>query len=682
MAAFGLLRKNDPELRLILTGDVSLASKALQDELAKLAPAVRVTGYVDDDELDRLMTGAKCLVFPSLFEGFGIPVVEAMARGIPVACSNTTSLPEVGGELACYFDPRDAASIADAVRKTILLRDDREFCSKLQQHAAKFTFRQTARNILDALASSNMPAQSRVSSASGSPTERLIPLSGHLPAHGELSWQLFPSVDCVWVDAGISRSVLSQGLFVERVGLAEARSLHPSQYGDLWRRGQSNAPAVNRPYEEMLKRVARGDLVARVRGLRGAPMRISWPESWKILARQLAITGAASPEAWNAVLGLNWHWSRLPGVIASKFVRKRKRKSEDFMGNSVKSENRLAGFLERFRLLARFHRGRIRFRLRLLLSFRVLLTNPRQYFWNLSWHFTKNFRDHPCNQFGLLRQYSPKEPCVETFPRLRAAPDRLPSIALVTPSYKQGRYLESTIRSVLAQEYPKLEYAVIDGGSNDESPDIIERYRSQLTFAVSEKDGGHVDAIEKGFSRISGEIMAYVNSDDLLEPGTLKFVGDFFSRHPKVDAIYGHRVIIDEAGKEVGRWVSPRYNPRLLRIVDYIPQETLFWRRSIFEKVGGLDRGWFFAFDWDLLLRFASAGAKIIRVPYILGRFRVHSQQKTAVLIDTVARTDIDALRKRELGFIPDQKVLEACYRRLKRESLLWALLLQRGVRL
>ena len=680
LAAFALLRKDHPELRLILTGDDSIASETLQSRLVKAAPAVSVTGYVNDEELDRLMTGARCLVFPSLFEGFGIPVVEAMARGIPVACSRTTSLPEVGGDLACYFDPCDAASIADAVRKALVLRNDPEFCSKLRQEAARFTFCQTARHILDALASPKTPAQSPAESTSSAGTERLIPLSGELPALGESSWHLFPSVDCLWLDAGVSRSPISRDLFVERVGLAEARSLHPSQCGDLWCRGQSNAPTAERPYKEMLKRVTRGNLVARVRGLRGAPKRISWPECCTILGDQLTISGAASPEAWNAALGLNWHWSRRPGAIASKLVRKRKKK--DFMQNSVNSGNRLRAFRERLRLLARFHLGRIRFRLRLLLSFRLLLTNPRQYFGNLSWHFTKNFRDQPYNQFGVLRQYAPKESAVETFPRLRTAPNRLPSIALVTPSYKQGRYLESTIRSILAQDYPKLEYAVVDGASDDESPEIIERYRSRLTFAVSERDEGHVDAIDKGFARISGEIMAYVNSDDLLERGALRFVGDFFSRHPNIDAIYGHRVIIDEAGKEIGRWVSPRYNLSLLRIVDYIPQETLFWRRSIYEKVGGLDRKWFFAMDWDLALRFASAGAKITRVPYFLGRFRVHSAQKSEVLINTVARTDFDALHKRELGFSPDPPAIEACYKRLKRESLLWALLLRRGVRL
>jgi hypothetical protein len=676
LPAFALLRKSHPDLRLVLTGDDSLASKALREDLARMAPAVSVTGYVDDDELDRLMAGADCVVFPSLFEGFAIPVAEAMARGIPVACSRAASLPEVGGDLACYFDPRDADSIADAVRRAIELRRDAEFCSKLRQHAAKFSFDRTTRRILEALDKPATPAQPAVKPVSGAGNGRLIPLSDDLPALGDFSWRPFPSAECVWVDAGISR--LSGDLLAERVGLAEARSLHPSQCGDLWIRRQSNGVPKEGRYEEMLSRVARGDLVVRVRTSRGAPKCVFWPGCWAVLASQLRITGGASPEAWNAAFGLNWHWSRLPGVIASRFFRKRA--SADSTRNFPK--NGLPPFLERLLLLGRFHLGRTSFRLRILFSFRLLLTDPRQYFAKVSAVFTKGFRDHPYNQFGLFRQYEPREPTVERFPRICTARDKLPGIALVTPSYKQGRFLESAIQSILAQDYPKLDYAVVDGGSDDESVEIIERYRNRLAFAVSEKDQGQVYAIENGFSRISGEIMGYVNSDDLLEPGALKFVGDFFSRHPGVDAIYGHRLIIDDTGREIGRWVSPRYNPSLLRIVDYVPQETLFWRRSLYERVGGLDRKWSFALDWDLLLRFASAGARIIRVPYFLGRFRVHSLQKSEVLIKTVGRADIDALRKRELGFCPDSNALEACYRRLKRESLLWALLLRRGVRI
>ena len=304
-----------------------------------MAPTVSVTGYVDDGELDRLMAGADCLVFPSLFEGFAIPVVEAMARGIPVACSRAASLPEVGGDLACYFDPRDAGSIADAVRRAIELRKDAEFCSKLRRQAAKFSFERTTRRILRWRSPSPRVRPDRRSTSFGAGNGRLIPLSGDLPAPGDLSWRPFPSADCVWVDAGISR--LSRDAFVERVGLAEARSLHPSQCGDLWIRRQSNGVPKEGRYEEMLSRVARGDLVVRVRTSRGAPKRISWPGCWAVLASQLRITGGASPEAWNAALGFNWHWSRLPGVIASKFFRKRTGSLRNF------PKNGLPAFLER-----------------------------------------------------------------------------------------------------------------------------------------------------------------------------------------------------------------------------------------------------------------------------------------------------------------------------------------------
>ena len=339
-------------------------------------------------------------------------------------------------------------------------------------------------------------------------------------------------------------------------------------------------------------------------------------------------------------------------------------------------------FLESKRLLAKFHWGRLWYRLKVVFSIKTLLVSPGNYFRKLVWHFTKRLRDSPCNQFGLLRQYAPQRPSRETFPRHYIARAELPGIALVTPSYNQGQYLERSIRSVLSQNYPYLEYAVVDGGSTDGSAQIIERYRDQFAYVVSEKDEGQADAIIKGFARTSGEIMAYLNADDLLEPGALRFLGEVFLRYPRVDAIYGHRLIINENGMEVGRWVSPRYNPRLLRLVDYIPQETLFWRRSIYEDVGGLDRHSKFAMDWDLLLRFASAGARIKRVPYFLGRFRVHAAQKSARFIDTTGAREIDSLHMRELGFRPGERVLEACRERLKRESLLYALLLQQGVRL
>ncbi len=130
--------------------------------------------------------------------------------------------------------------------------------------------------------------------------------------------------------------------------------------------------------------------------------------------------------------------------------------------------------------------------------------------------------------------------------------------------------------------------------------------------------------------------MAYLNSDDILLGGALDYVAAYFSAHPEVDVIYGHRIIIDEEDREIGRWILPRHDRRVIRWSDYIPQETMFWRRRIWEAAGGrLDESFQFAMDWDLILRFDDAGAVFRRVPAFLAAFRHHAGQKTISAMDT-----------------------------------------------
>ena len=249
-----------------------------------------------------------------------------------------------------------------------------------------------------------------------------------------------------------------------------------------------------------------------------------------------------------------------------------------------------------------------------------------------------------------LGQYQQYDPCVikyDRLPRLRA--EKLPSIAIVTPSYYQGKYLETTMRSVLSQNYPSLEYAVVDGGSTDGSLEIIRRYSDRLFYAVSERDDGQSDAIVKGFRHVSGEIQAYLNSDDMLAPGTLRYVGAFFAVNPGVDAVYGHRIIVNEEGLETGRWILPQHDAESTRFFDAIPQETLFWRKRIYEKVGGICPDFHFAMDWDLILRFQAAGANIRRLPYFLACFRAHAGQKSQAAADLGLR-EIKRLLRREGG--------------------------------
>ncbi len=237
----------------------------------------------------------------------------------------------------------------------------------------------------------------------------------------------------------------------------------------------------------------------------------------------------------------------------------------------------------------------------------------------------------------------------------------LPTISIVTPSFRQGGYIARTIDSVINQNYPGLEYFVQDGGSEDQTLDILNSYSGRLSGWVSEKDSGQSQAINLGFMKTKGEIMAWLNSDDLLMPGTLNYVGNFFLNNPDVDVIYGHRILIDEQDKEIGRWILPGHDDEILCWADFIPQETLFWRRSIWNKAGGgIDESFRFAMDWDLLIRFRDAGARMVRVPFFLGAFRIHEAQKTSAAINSVGMAEMERIRERCRGYKPNQSEIRA----------------------
>ena len=260
-------------------------------------------------------------------------------------------------------------------------------------------------------------------------------------------------------------------------------------------------------------------------------------------------------------------------------------------------------------------------------------------------------------RLGILNQHEPIE---MRLPASYARPIALahaPKISIVTPSFRQARFIERTIRSVLSQDYPALEYHVQDGASDDGTPAILERYASRLAGWQSVPDSGQTEAINRGFARTGGEIMAWLNSDDILLPGALAYVADYFDRHPEVDVVYGHRILIDEDDREIGRWVLPPHNDDMLSWADYVPQETLFWRRSIWEKAGArVDESFRFAMDWDLLVRFRAAGARIVRLPRFLGGFRIHAHQKTSAVITDVGFREMDRIRERVLGRVPSRE--------------------------
>ncbi|MBD8554666.1 glycosyltransferase [Rhizobium sp. CFBP 8762] len=258
-------------------------------------------------------------------------------------------------------------------------------------------------------------------------------------------------------------------------------------------------------------------------------------------------------------------------------------------------------------------------------------------------------------RLGNLNQYAPRPMQTETtWPRL-SNPEQCPKISVVTPSYQQADYIGRTIRSVTDQGYPNLELFVQDGGSKDHTVQVLEENDHLLTGWVSERDTGQSQAINRGFSRTTGDIMAWLNSDDLLLPGSLNTVAEFFSKHQEIDVVYGNRLLIDEQDREIGRWIMPGHDGDVLSWVDYVPQETMFWRRSAWEKAGGqIDESFRFAMDWDLIIRFRESGARFVHIPRFLGAFRIHEHQKTSAAINNIGFAEMNRIRERVLGYVPD----------------------------
>ena len=254
-------------------------------------------------------------------------------------------------------------------------------------------------------------------------------------------------------------------------------------------------------------------------------------------------------------------------------------------------------------------------------------------------------------RLGRLSHHAPKELKIPRRYRREIKLSNPPVISIVTPSFNQGSFLDRTLSSVLDQEYPRLEYIVQDGGSTDDTEQVLARYADRLHHYEMRDDEGHAHAINLGFAHASGDVMAFLNSDDLLLPGSLHYVARYFERHADVDAVYGHRVLVDENDMEIGRWVMPRHDDEVLSWADFVPQETLFWRRGVWERAGGcMDQEYPFALDWDLLVRLRDAGAKTVRLPRFLGAFRIHEAQKTSAIMDTQGQKEAAALRRRIHG--------------------------------
>jgi glycosyltransferase involved in cell wall biosynthesis len=214
---------------------------------------------------------------------------------------------------------------------------------------------------------------------------------------------------------------------------------------------------------------------------------------------------------------------------------------------------------------------------------------------------------------------------------------KLPKISIITPSYNQAMFLEETVRSVLLQDYPDLEYIIIDGGSTDDSIGIIKKYQPWLTHWVSEPDSGQSDAINKGMRHACGDILAYINSDDMFIPGALLKVAKTFIELSNIDIVYGITRPIDNRSKllpvhEQHKNVLKKgfQKTRLLKFGNYIPQTATFWKCSVLDGVGEFDESLHLIMDYDYWIRAVLLGKQFYHLPAPLAYFRYHSTAKTS----------------------------------------------------
>jgi len=211
--------------------------------------------------------------------------------------------------------------------------------------------------------------------------------------------------------------------------------------------------------------------------------------------------------------------------------------------------------------------------------------------------------------------------------------NNFPRITIVTPSFNQGEYLEQTIQSVIGQDYPNLEYIVMDGGSTDNSVDIIRKYESHISHWESGPDSGQANAINRGFALATGDILAWLNSDDMYLPGVLDFVGKSFSAAGKDELLifFANCIhLVEETGKAFGSNVRHTSLVNDMELYDYIVQPSCFWTKKTFEVVGELSENLTYAFDWEWFLRAKNKGGEFVPLDKFLSIYRIHAGHKTS----------------------------------------------------
>jgi glycosyltransferase involved in cell wall biosynthesis len=244
--------------------------------------------------------------------------------------------------------------------------------------------------------------------------------------------------------------------------------------------------------------------------------------------------------------------------------------------------------------------------------------------------------------------------------------DRM-TVSIITPSYHQGQFIERTIQSVLSQNIADLEYIIIDGGSIDETVSILRKYQNQLRW-VSEQDEGQGEAVNKGIKLSSGEIIGWLNSDDIYYPDAISKVCQFFADHPDVDVVYGAANEIDVNDQVTGKYLTETWNLARLKIHCFISQPAAFFRRSAVEKYGMLDMSLQFCMDYEYWMRLGLKGAKFAYMPEVLAGTRLYAETKSSRFY-VQAHFEAVSMLQHKLGYIPSDWIVNYSSAKIKTET-------------
>ncbi len=742
--------KKYKNLKLVLTG-YNMKQFSLRDKILTY-------DYVKNEDIKFFYNNSKALIFPSLFEGFGIPLLEAINLDCPIICSNISTAKEIVENSGIFFDPHNYKDI----KKKILyfLENEKEIIPKLIKNYKsiknKFSYKKTIKKTL-------LLFKKTISS-----NKKIIK---------------YPKISIITPS-------YNQGRFLEKTIKSVINQRYPNlEYIIIDGGSTDNSLKIIKKYEKYLKywvsekdrgqthainkglRKATGDILAylnsddtlesktlfkvaklftdnkKIKIIYGQGKHIdekdkfieNYHNGYMDFSKVQSSNDICQPALFfkKEILkkigffdeSLNYAMDYEYWIRAAKKYNYKLVYIEDFFANSrlyvetkTLSQTKKV-ILEVFKIQKKYYSevhddwivsyayqllkkllNQIFF-IRLffypLIIFMslilILIINKRfpykstlKYYKNWIKNFFKELLSLPLiikhkffqkyEEIAILYQHKPKKAYIEKFPKEIYKTKKFLKISIITPSYNQGRFLEKTIKSVINQRYPNLEYIIIDGGSTDNSLKIIKKYEKYLKYWVSEKDRGQTHAINKGLRKATGDILAYLNSDDKLMDKSLFFINYIFQKYKNVDVVYGHRILIDTKDKQIGRWINYRHDPKVLRFIDYIPQETMFWTKKAWIKVGKkLDEKFKFAMDWDLIIKFLDKKLKFKRLPYFLGYFRVHQKQKTQ---NKKINKEVEYIRYKQFKTKIPQQDIDKLLIKYRRKAAIISFLFDLGIRI